>query len=219
MASFTFNQANGTTLETIDPKWAGTTAPYSVQGSRLQCSSIDSGVVSVWYEDGQPLRQSSKLVRAAGAATGNSQVFVQRNGSQTGYHVTIGPTFLEIRRNSVYKSDAAHGINLATTQLTIEIATTTGLGGLALVSVYVQNNVSPLFTWQEDVADLSGGYPGFFLANLTAVTDEQAVSWTDGISDPVTLTQSRFRWRNDDGSETTATWAAAENTNITAPLG
>ena len=36
---------------------------------------------------------------------------------------------------------------------------------------------------------------------------------------PPTLTQSRFRWRNDDGSETGATWAAAENTNISAPLG
>jgi len=30
-----------------------------------------------------------------------------------------------------------------------------------------------------------------------------------------TIDQSRFRWRNDDGSETSATWAAAENTNIT----
>lgn len=29
------------------------------------------------------------------------------------------------------------------------------------------------------------------------------------------LTQSRYRWRNDDGSETGATWAAAENTAIT----
>lgn len=34
-----------------------------------------------------------------------------------------------------------------------------------------------------------------------------------------TLTLARFRWRNDDGSETTATWAAAEDVNITAPLG
>jgi hypothetical protein len=29
------------------------------------------------------------------------------------------------------------------------------------------------------------------------------------------LTQSRYRWRNDDGSESAATWAAAENTAIT----
>ena len=30
-----------------------------------------------------------------------------------------------------------------------------------------------------------------------------------------TLDQSHFRWRTDDGSETTATWAAAEDTNVT----
>ena len=30
-----------------------------------------------------------------------------------------------------------------------------------------------------------------------------------------TLDQSHFRWRNDDGSETTATWAAAEDANVT----
>jgi len=29
------------------------------------------------------------------------------------------------------------------------------------------------------------------------------------------LTQARFRWRNDDGSESAATWAAAEDTNVT----
>ena len=34
-----------------------------------------------------------------------------------------------------------------------------------------------------------------------------------------TLDQIRFRWRNDDGDEDGATWAAAENANITAPLG
>lgn len=32
---------------------------------------------------------------------------------------------------------------------------------------------------------------------------------------PPTLDQTHFRWRNDDGSETTATWAAAEDTNVT----
>lgn len=30
-----------------------------------------------------------------------------------------------------------------------------------------------------------------------------------------TLDQKHFRWRNDDGSETTATWVAAEDTNVT----
>lgn len=35
----------------------------------------------------------------------------------------------------------------------------------------------------------------------------------------VELEQFGFRWREDDGSETGATWAAAEDTNITAPAG
>lgn len=35
----------------------------------------------------------------------------------------------------------------------------------------------------------------------------------------LTLTQSRFRWRNDDGSESGATWDAAEDTNLTVTPG
>lgn len=34
----------------------------------------------------------------------------------------------------------------------------------------------------------------------------------------VTLEQTHARWRNDDGNETTATWKAAEDANLTAPL-
>lgn len=36
---------------------------------------------------------------------------------------------------------------------------------------------------------------------------------------PPTLDQTHFRWRNDDGSETTATWAAAENTGVSIAAG
>lgn len=39
------------------------------------------------------------------------------------------------------------------------------------------------------------------------------------VSGPVaTLDQEGFRWRNDDGSETTATWAGSQDTDVTAPL-
>jgi hypothetical protein len=42
-------------------------------------------------------------------------------------------------------------------------------------------------------------------------------AWTVALNDagpaPV-LTQTAYRWRNDDGSETTATWLAAENTPL-----
>lgn len=44
--------------------------------------------------------------------------------------------------------------------------------------------------------------------------DSNVLTGTFTTSDPA-LDQSHFRWRNDDGSETTATWAAAEDANVT----
>ena len=42
--------------------------------------------------------------------------------------------------------------------------------------------------------------------------------WSGGDIDSSTNEQEGFRFRNDDGSETTATWKAAQDTNVTAPL-
>lgn len=36
---------------------------------------------------------------------------------------------------------------------------------------------------------------------------------------PLSFEQYGFRWRNDDGSETTATWAAAQNANSSVSAG
>jgi len=44
--------------------------------------------------------------------------------------------------------------------------------------------------------------------------DSNVVTGTFTTAAP-TLEQAHFRWRNDDGSETTATWAAAEDANVT----
>jgi hypothetical protein len=54
-------------------------------------------------------------------------------------------------------------------------------------------------------------------ADFTLTADQEC--WTADALNGCLLSQPRFRWRNDDGTETTATWAAAENTNITSPLG
>jgi hypothetical protein len=53
-----------------------------------------------------------------------------------------------------------------------------------------------------------------FVANAVHSQTAGAITLTV----PYTLTQEGFRFRNDDGSETTATWAAAQDTNTTLPL-
>ena len=74
--------------------------------------------------------------------------------------------------------------------------------------------------------DVLSGYKtvasaGSTTVNLNAAGTPASAQWVyalleikDGVG---TLEQSAFRFRNDDGSETTATWAAAENTNATIP--
>lgn len=56
-------------------------------------------------------------------------------------------------------------------------------------------------------------------AGVTGFGDTTALrldNWEGGNIVP-TYEQEGYRWRNDDGSETTATWAAAQDTNIRAP--
>src|SRR3989304_4386486 len=51
-----------------------------------------------------------------------------------------------------------------------------------------------------------------FLA-VSLVCDGFLFSWQPREAEAAT--QNAYRWRNDDGSETSATWAAAENTALT----
>lgn len=182
MASFTFNQANGTTLETIDAVWDGDTSFFEVQSSALQCTTTGGTTRRVWYPNSQPLRQSSRATFKAASATANTtrMVGVQSTTGQAGYEAFVYSTYIEIRRNGTYKTDQVHGVNLATTDLDVEVRTTDGTGGRALVSVYTQGSGSPLVTWQEDVSDLTGGFPSMAFNNDLAATEIRVSTWTDG---------------------------------------
>lgn len=66
------------------------------------------------------------------------------------------------------------------------------------------------------------GGSGSYLTSWTSGTGSgtyglHVVAWKESGPSP-TLDQEGFRFRNDDGSETTATWAASQDTNHTAPL-
>lgn len=85
-------------------------------------------------------------------------------------------------------------------------------GNLGWIGVQVQsrtNSTSSTVAW----ADMSGtnygsGVDNPYCFQAVAIEIKEAL-----------LDQTRFRWRNDDGSQTAATWAAAENAAITKPLG
>ena len=53
--------------------------------------------------------------------------------------------------------------------------------------------------------------------STTTVVDWDALTINGTVADAGTVDQEGFRWRTDDGSETTATWLAAQDTDIIRP--
>jgi hypothetical protein len=85
-------------------------------------------------------------------------------------------------------------------------------------------------TLQTDYTKLLTGFHEYQVVSSIGTdaatsTSDVSSAWTSRIgtfkaSAPApTLDQEGFRWRNDDGSETTATWKDSQDTNITAPAG
>jgi hypothetical protein len=62
---------------------------------------------------------------------------------------------------------------------------------------------------------------GINVASPGSATASDLLDYTDGFVDiapSAILTQVSYRWRNDDGSETSATWITTEQTDITKPI-
>ncbi len=112
------------------------------------------------------------------------------------------------------------------------VVDTASLAGITASQIKAGQNASSASATASGNSAVSGSSPSVGVTGLSASTaynyavlqfsggNSNILTGTFTTADPVsTLEQKRFRWRNDDGSETTATWAAAEDTNITAPLG
>lgn len=85
--------------------------------------------------------------------------------------------------------------------------------------------VDPLNT--NNALDMSGNGFNMSIDGPLSVEDGPPIPWRIGRKKyfiplavgAVSLEQEGFRWRNDDGSETTATWKGAQDADITNPTG
>lgn len=77
---------------------------------------------------------------------------------------------------------------------------------------------STLITYTDNSGSaINSGFPG--LAYSSTLTAASVDNWEGGDLVGVTFEQEGYRWRADDGSETTATWLATQDTNITRAPG
>lgn len=122
------------------------------------------------------------------------------SGSPGSNDVSGSPSFVDVDRNIKTWDSSLGGPGTIANALT-EI----GLGNRTVQSLldYIR----------------AGFQPG--ASGLQAAHDSVAPSsgWIGAVAGVMTVEQEGFRFRNDDGSETTATWQAAQDTNVSGPSG
>lgn len=172
MADFDFSQANGTTLEAIDAKWAGDSGEM-VTGSGYLVSAAGR----VWYENAARFEDGQGADQSVGATilwngSGYARLYLQQNGGQAGYGIEAYGTNISISRNGSYGNQAAHGgtPTAAPFELEAEI-----LGG----EVFAFYNGSAIVSF-DDPAPLTGGYPGLGVYAAGSQSNAAFDSWTDG---------------------------------------
>lgn len=107
---------------------------------------------------------------------------------------------------------------------------TAGDAAFFFLGEYAGTSATPGSGWTESADDATGAFKAYYRIDspggtytaggtLGTSTNYGLVIMSIAAGATGTLDQAKFRWRNDDGSESTATWAATEGTDITAPLG
>lgn len=181
MAAFTFNQAAGTQLPTIDANWtvAGNYGrTFETKGSYLDVTA-NYTTATARYINGHGAAQSSKCTYQAGNTPANTTVNCQATGAATaslaGYGLEVGATTWQVRRNGVFVSNGSHSENVTTADYTAEIS----INGAGLVVGKI--NATTVYSG-TDATPLTGGYPGFVANNSTTLTSIRILDWTDGVS-------------------------------------
>lgn len=183
MTTFLFNEASGTTPETIDAKWAGGSTEMETDGSGiLQCNTTPNPFNEriLWYDDSQPAAQEVTVVIKAGSASSGQYIYpaIQKNGTQAGYEFSLNRTAganMEILRNgSSVAGPTPHGIDPTTTDYTLKLVWT----GTA-VEAYLNGGGSPVMTY-TDGSPLTGGFPGLRVYCAGTPSLIQIDSFSDG---------------------------------------
>lgn len=189
MASNIFNQANGTSLASVDAKWIGDTSALEVQSSVLQITNASTfNDRYVAYSNGQLNSQQSEVTLKAGCNFAGGEVLeatVQYQSSSVLYSARVDNTNLTLRRNGVFQSQAAHGMTLASAGNKVKITYDYATG---VVNAYANGALITTFT---DGTRLTGGLPGFFINVQGTVSAIGLTEWTDNVGIRAALVGTR----------------------------
>lgn len=159
------------------------------------------GAIQIWEISG--LDPTAPVLRSTNAATITS-------GSAISSGVAAALT-----------GDLIFGVVTAASATSFDGTYTVGTG-FTLEQELTDNTGSQEITAESRTCPSDGNYDATFTSTLTATSTSKfcCIVCVFKIAPPsVVLEQEGYRWRNDDGSETTATWKAAQDTTVTLPAG
>lgn len=183
MATFTFDETAGTTLESIDSKWEGDTTGLVTSGSGALRVSAAYAARNVRYENAQgDYQKSTASMKGFTSSTGQEYFALAVNktgGSNTGYELFVNTgSIVALLRNGSYISDWS-STNVFMSDFTASIETSDAGGGSKYVKLFVNGIERISYT---DASPLTTGYPGFLMyCGDNGVSANEMFEWTDGV--------------------------------------
>lgn len=154
----TFNQANGTTLETQDSDWAGDSTAYAVTNSGLQAAGNGYTEGTAYLVKTVSDNQAAQFTIASGGGAwtvGGEQAYLYVNYTgSTFYQVRVLPSSIQLYKAAVQLQNQPHTVDIPTSGMTVRVTTFNGR-----VRVYLDGSSTPLIDY-TDTSPLTGGYPG-----------------------------------------------------------
>ena len=182
MASITFNQANGTTVGSVDAHFTGDTTLFEVQSSVLQITNSSTFVTRYTvFSNAQGGTQESTITLKAGVSLGAGEiisVLTQGVSTAVNYEALIDNTNVTLRRNNTFQSQTPHGMTLASAGNTVRLRSNSSTG---LVDVFI-NGSGTAATSFTDGTPLTGGFPGFMFNAQGTIANVGITAWTDGVA-------------------------------------
>jgi len=155
---FSFSgDGDGVTLESRNASWDGNSTGYAVTSGALRPTNgyVDT---PAFFSATTASDQAVEATRLAGTMSAYIywQLYLQRNGSQLGYHVDVAESNIAVLRDgSNLGITTAHGVDQNTTDLTVKVTLVSGR-----LRIYVNGSSTPLIDY-TDGSPITGGSPAY----------------------------------------------------------
>ena len=192
MASDTFTDSNGTALESHDAKWTSIGGAYVVTWREINNNIAEHEATwktsGCYYDDGQSEDQECQMVLVGGSSSANRHVCVRCDAGVRGYGVHLGGVSGANFLAAYFTDDGGwrqtHNGSWATASSHTLKVVATGNADV-VVDMYINDMGTFVDQWTDSDGELTGGHPGMWTSEASAVIDTRYDDWTDNIGGPV----------------------------------